>query len=110
MKTSKDKVLVFHEEDQTCEMLTVKDISDEAIETERGLYYLDAVKKSLDIRNGNLVYLVNVDMPARVEAQKLVQLRRSTALKRMFEFDVKDKTEWAKYLPYAIIVLLILFK
>lgn len=106
---SKDKVLVFHE-DQTCEMLTVKDISDEALETERGLYYLNDVSQRLDVRNGNLVYLVNVDMPAKMEAEKLRQLRRSTALKRMFEFDVKDKTDWMKYMPYIIIMLLILFK
>lgn len=108
--SKKDKVLVFSEDNQTCEMLTVKDISDEALETERGLYYLDAVTQRLDVKNGNLIYLVNVDMPARVEAEKLRQLRRSTALKRMFEFDVKDKTDWMKFLPYIIIMLLILFK
>lgn len=107
---NRDKVLVFCEEDQTCELLSVKDISDEALETERGLYYLDSVTQRLDVKNGNILYLVNVDMPAKMEAEKLRQLRRSTALKRMFEFDVKDKTDWMKFLPYIIIILLILFK
>lgn len=105
----KDKVIVFND-DQTCEMVSVRDISDVAIETERGLFYLTDVTKHLDIRNGNLVYCVNVDLPARVEAEKLRQLRRSTALKRMFEFDVKDKTDVMKFVPYIIIAMLILFK
>ncbi|WP_103110842.1 hypothetical protein [Brevibacillus reuszeri] len=105
----KDKIIVFND-DQTCEMVAVKDISDQAIETERGLFYLDSVTKHLDIRNGNLLYCVNVDLPARVEAQKLRELRRSTALKRMMEFNIQDKTDWMKYFPYFIIILLILFK
>lgn len=108
-RSKTDKVIVFND-DHTCEMVSVKDISDQAIETERGMFYLDQVTKHLDIRNGNLVYCVNVDLPARVEAEKLKQLRRSTALKRMMEFDVKDKTDYMKLLPWIVIMLLILFK
>jgi hypothetical protein len=106
----KDKVLLFNDDGQTCEMVNVKDISDEAIETERGLFYLDDVTKRLDIRNGNLIYLAQVDIPAKVEAENLRKLRRSTALKRMLEFNIQDKPDYFKMVPYFIIVLLILFK
>ncbi|MNW71049.1 hypothetical protein D3C74_506620 [compost metagenome] len=68
------------------------------------------MKKFLDIRNGYLIYTVSLDMPARMEAERLRQLRRSTAIKRMFEFNVKDKPDYFKYVPYVIIALLILFK
>lgn len=106
----KDKVLVFNSEGQTCEMLTVKDVSDEALETDAGLYYLADVTQRLDIRNGNLIYLVNVDIPAKVEAENLKKLRRSSAIKNMFNFEVKNKMDMMSLMPWAIIIALILFK
>ncbi|MDY8049653.1 hypothetical protein UY416_25520 [Paenibacillus polymyxa] len=106
----KDKVLVFHEGEQTCELVSVKDISSDAIATEKGMYNLDSVTQRLDVRNGNVIYLVNVDLPARVEAEKLMMLRRSVALKRMLNFNTKDGTDWGKLFPYIIIIALILFK
>lgn len=109
MAVRKDKCLIINE-DQTCEYVNVQEVSDEAVLTDRGLFQLDQVSKFLDIRNGHLIYCANLDLPARIEAENLRQLRRSTALKRIFEFNVKDKPDYFKYVPYVIIVLLILFK
>lgn len=105
----KDKCLIVNE-DQTVELVNVQDVSSEAVLTERGQFYLDGVKKFLDIRHGYILYVANLDMPARIEAEKLRDMRRSTALKRMFEFNVSDKPDYFKYIPYVIIALLILFK
>lgn len=109
---AKDKVIVFDAEDNTCETFLVKDVSDEAIETERALYYRsDAnITQHLDIKTGSIIYTVNLDKPAKQEASILKNLRRSTALKRLFEFNVADKPDYFKYVPYIIIALLIFFR
>lgn len=105
----KDKLIICNE-DMTCEMVGVEDVSDTMVETKRGMFELENAKKFLDIRNGNLVYLVNTDLPARTEANKLRELRRSVALKRMFEFNTSDGFDIKAYIPWIIIVMLILFK
>lgn len=109
MSQSKDIVVVFHE-DNTCEVVKVKDQSAQAVTTEAGMYTIEDMGKYMNLRGGNLVYVANLDMPARMEAENLRLLRRSAALKRIFEYDVKDKPDYFKYVPYIIIVLLILFK
>ncbi|RJG23297.1 hypothetical protein DQX05_13785 [Paenibacillus thiaminolyticus] len=106
---TKDKMLVFND-DHTCELLQVEEISDQAVLTKRGMYDLSGVSKHIDTANGYILYVANVDMPARIEAAQLRQLRKSTALKRMFEFNVQDKPDFFKYVPYILIALLILFK
>lgn len=109
-KNTKDVCIVFHE-DGTCEMTRVEESSSEAIVTKSGMYEFDTMQKFMNIRGSNLIYIAGkVDLESRVEAQNLRNLRRSTALKRVFEFDVKDKTDYFKYVPYIIIAMLILFK
>jgi hypothetical protein len=110
MAVKKDKLIIFHKDTQECEIVAVEDLSEESIQSKRGMYPLTDVTKHLDIRNGNLVYMVQADIPAAVEAVKLRDLRRSVALKRMFEFNVKDGVDFKFYIPWIIIVLLILFK
>ncbi|OBZ15206.1 hypothetical protein A8L34_29555 [Bacillus sp. FJAT-27264] len=110
MVVKKDKLIIFHEGTMECEIVQVEDLSEETIQSKRGMYALDDVTKHLDIRNGNLVYMVKADIPARVEAQKLRDLRRSVALKRMFEFNTKDGTDFKGFIPWIVIILLILFK
>ncbi|AHM67483.1 hypothetical protein PPSQR21_038450 [Paenibacillus polymyxa SQR-21] len=106
----KDKVLVFNDDDKTCELVSVKDVSAEAVATENGMYHLEDLDQRIDIRNGNVIYLAKVDMPAKIEAEKLIMLRRSVALKRMLNFNVKDGIDWGKLFPYIIIIALIIFK
>ncbi|MEK3837936.1 hypothetical protein [Paenibacillus sp. FSL R7-0128] len=110
MGVKKDKAIIFHEEGQTCEIVNVEEVSNESIATPRGMYPLVNCTKHLDIRNGNLLYMVSAALPARVEAEKLMTLRRSVALKRMFEFQIKKKMDISAMAPWIIVVLLILFK
>lgn len=105
----RDRLLLFNE-DRTVELLQVEEISEEAVLTKRGMYNLDGLTKHIDTLNGYVMYVGNVDMPAKIEASKLRELRRSTALKRMFEFNIQDKPDYFKYVPYIIILALILFK
>ncbi len=109
MAVRKDKILIFRE-DSTCELVGVEEVSEEAVLTKNGMYDLSAVDKRIDTTNGYVLYVTHTDIAARQEAVKLRQLRKSTALKRMFEFNVDDKTDWMKYIPYIIIAMLILFR
>ena len=110
MGVKKDKAIIFHDDGQTCEIVNVEDVSEQAITTARGMYTFEDCTKHLEIRNGHLLYMVKADLPARVEASKLLTLRRSVALKRMFEFQIKKKFDLVAFCPWIIIFLLILFK
>lgn len=109
MAAKRDKLLIFNE-DQTVQMVTVEDVSEEAVLTKQGLYQLENLNKHIDTQNGYILYVANVDLPAKMEAANLRQLRRSTALKRMLEFNIQDKPDMFKWVPYFIIAMLILFK
>ncbi|PMS08591.1 hypothetical protein, partial [Trinickia caryophylli] len=78
--------------------------------TARGMFNFEETTKHIDIRNGGLVYMVKADLPARIEAAKLRELRRSVALKRMFEFQIAKKFDFMGLIPWIIIFMLILFK
>ncbi|OPG94566.1 hypothetical protein B2I21_31830 [Chryseobacterium mucoviscidosis] len=109
MAAKRDKLLIFND-DQTVQMVTVEDVSEEAVLTKQGLYQLENLDKHIDTQNGYILYVANVDLPAKMEAANLRQLRRSTALKRMLEFNIQDKPDMFKWVPYFIIAMLILFK
>jgi hypothetical protein len=109
MAAKRDKLLIFND-DQTVQMVTVEDVSEEAVLTKQGLYQLENLNKHIDTQNGYILYVANVDLPAKMEAANLRQLRRSTALKRMLEFNIQDKPDMFKWVPYFIIAMLILFK
>lgn len=109
MAAKRDKILIFNE-DHTVQMLQVEEVSDEAVLTKVGLFQLEKTKKYIDTQNGYILYVANVDLPAKMEAANLRQLRRSTALKRMLEFNIQDKPDMFRWVPYFIIAMLILFK
>lgn len=109
MAAKRDKILIFNE-DHTVQMLQVEDVSEEAVLTKVGLFQLENMTKHIDTQNGYILYVANVDLPAKMEAANLRQLRRSTALKRMLEFNIQDKPDMFKWVPYFIIAMLILFK
>lgn len=110
MAATKDKMLIIYD-DRTCELLPVKEVADQHIETTKGLYPIEDTQTLFDTRNSNIVYVTNLNTEARVEAAKLKQLRRSTALLRMFEFDAKAKPfDMMSFMPWVIIIALLLFK
>ena len=109
MAAKRDKLLVFNQ-DHTVELLAVEEVSEEAILTKSGMYSIEGITKHIDTLNGYVLYVANVDLPAKIEANNLRQLRRSTALKRMLEFNIADKPDFFRWVPYIVIVMLILFK
>ncbi len=109
-KSRNDICIVFHE-DNTCEIQKVEESSSESILTKSGMYPFDDMQKFSNIAGSNLVYVAGtVDRESRIEAKNLRNLRRSTALQAMMRFDVKDKMDIFKFLPWIVIALLILFK
>jgi len=109
MAAKRDKILIFNE-DSTVQMLQVEEVSAEAVLTKQGMYQIENLHKHIDTHNGYILYVANVDLPAKMEAANLVQLRRSAALKRMLEFNIQDKPDMFRWVPYFIIAMLILFK
>lgn len=86
----------------------VKDIFDGVIEADKELIPEENCVKFFN-NQGGLTYLVNVDLPAKVEAENLKRLRRSVALARIFEYDRGKGINFMSLVPYIIIVLMIMF-
>lgn len=103
-----DRAIVV--EGQNIQIVPVRDESAQALETSLGLLRKEDATIYVDAQGG-LTYMYNVDLPAKVEAEKLRELRRSVALKRAFEFNTNDgKIDWMKIFPYIIVVMLIIFR
>lgn len=110
-KPTKHIVVVFNQEHNTVLVEPVTDSNADCVETENNLYHLKDAKTYNDTAKGGLVHVFNADLPAMVEAANLKMLRRSTALKRVMDFDKPDgKTDWVKFLPWVVIAMLIMFK
>lgn len=109
-RLSKNRVLVFGD-DNTITDQAVVDQNSECVETKNGIYHIEDCKTFIDAEKGGVVYIINAPQPAQVEAENLKKLRRSTALKRVFEFDRSTgEFQWGKIMPWVVIVLLVLFK
>lgn len=104
------KAHFFNPTTNTLHVEQVTDVIADQIETESGVYSIDEAKRYYDEANGNIVYVYHVDLPAKLEASNLKKLRRSNALHRIFEYDVKTPTDIMKFVPYLIIIMLIVFK
>lgn len=85
------------------------DIVADQIESESGVYHLSDAKIYTDEWNGKIYYCFNVDLPARVEAKNLKDLRRSTALSNILSYQVSKPLDIFKLMPWLAIILLILF-
>lgn len=105
---NKDQVLIFHE-NQTITIHTVKEKMEDCIETAENILSLRDASTHVNTSNGGIMYIYHLDLPAKVEAEKLKQLRRSVALKRALDFDKETGTDWAKFVPWIIAGLAIIF-
>lgn len=110
MAKSKDLLVMFESDSKTLRIESVLDVGADDIETKDGIYRLADAKEYVDTAKSRVVYMINVDVPAKVEAANLKLLRRSTALKTLFKFERNTKGDPFRYVPYIIIALLILFK
>jgi hypothetical protein len=104
------KVVQFNTENNEISIESVMDKAADMIETTTGMYNLQDAKTYVDPVKGELVYVFNVDIPAKVEAENLKQLRRSVTLKNLFNFErTSGGTDWIKLLPYLIIIMMVIF-
>ena len=113
MKNKKSKsnirVLIFNPETNTLNAEMGVNIEADSIESESGVFHLSDAVRYVDEWNGNIYYVFNAQIPERLEAAKIKQLRRSTALNRIFEFDRNKPLDIVKLMPWLIILVLIVF-
>jgi hypothetical protein len=103
------KAMIFSSELQEVVTVPVLDVIDgNNIETEEGVLPLDDAKRFFDANTGAVTYVFDLELPARVEASKLVQLRRSVAVKNMFNYDKDKAFDIFKFLPYVIAIIALL--
>lgn len=82
----------------------------DVVETETGIYKTDDAKRYYNETQGSISYMFNVDIPSKMEAEKLKTLRRSTAIKNIFKYDVKKEFDFREMIPWVIVVLTLLLK
>lgn len=80
------------------------------IECEHDILPETDAKKFYDQDNGCILYVYNLDIPAKVESEKLKDLRRSVALNRIFNYDKEKPFNWFGLLPYVIAIIAIMSK
>jgi cytoskeletal protein RodZ len=104
------KVVLFNQENGEISIESVLDKGADVVETKSGMFSLESAKTYVDPDKGELVYVFNVDIPARVEAENLKKLRRSVTIKNLFNFErATGGTDWIKMLPYLIIIIMVIF-
>lgn len=103
------KVLIFDQETKTLSAQNGISIEADSIECENGIYHLSDATRYVDEWNGHIYYLFHATIPEKVEAAKLKTLRRSSALNRIFEYDRNKPLDLFKFMPYVIIIALIIF-
>ncbi|MCM3738527.1 hypothetical protein M3215_22805 [Bacillus cytotoxicus] len=104
------RVLIF-KEDNTCTVEQVISFDSEILETDTAILPRENEMRLLDDNNGYVYHVFNLDKPARIEAENIKNLRRSSALKAMFDFDTGKKPfDLIGFMPWVIIALLAIFK
>ncbi len=103
------EILIFNQDTQTLSAEKGIDIVADTIETESGILELKDAKRYLDEWNQKTYYIFNVDIPAKVESANLKNLRRSTAITRMFDYDKKKPLDLVKMFPYIVIIIMVVF-
>lgn len=110
MAKGNDLLIAFDGDTGSLKVMPVLDVGADDIETKDGIYRLADAKQYVDTNKSRIVYMINVDVPAKIEAANLRLLRRSTALKTLFKFERNTKGDPLRFFPYIIIALLIFFK
>lgn len=105
---SKHKVIVIRDEVMYVER--VKSADSDVIETETAIYQTEDASRYYNETEGSLTYVFNVDVPAKVEAERLKLLRRSSAIKNIFKYDTEKSFNVEKLIPWVIVALVVIFK
>lgn len=109
-KSINAQVIMFDSESNEVLVQRVLEANADMVETENGIFHTASAKTYVDTRKGSLVYVFDADLPARVEAESLKLLRRNAAIKNIFSFERgTGSIDWFKWLPWIVIMMLILF-
>lgn len=103
-------VLTFDKENRSVVSENVIEVIDHTVETESRMFNVDDCETYIDESTGFIYYITNMDVDATVEASNLKRLRRSSAINNIFTYDTTKPLDIMKFVPYVIIVLLIMFK
>lgn len=95
-------VMVVNQNQGTVDILPVWNLSEQTIETPDEMYPVSHAQRFYNNQDGGFTFVYNMDIPARVEASNLVQLRRSEALKAMFDYDKGKPFDIFKLLPWVV--------
>jgi hypothetical protein len=109
-RSAHGKVIIFNKEHNTVIVDKVEDADADTIEVHGYILPMNESMTRVDPVHGEPVYIFNLDVPAAIEAENLKKLRRSQALKNMFQFERGSSMDIMKLMPWFIIALLILFK
>lgn len=104
MKNS--KMIIIDQENGSLYTEKIKMLQGDQIETENGIYKKeeDNYTRYYDENNDSLVYIMNLDIPAKTEAENLKTLRRSVAINNAFNYEKKKGID-----PVIIIMAIIMF-
>ncbi len=80
------RALIIKEEG-TCVVEQVISFDSEILETSTAMLPRENELRLLDDNHGYVYHIYNLEKPARIEAENLKMLRRSSALKGIFDFD-----------------------
>lgn len=103
------KVMVFDEDRRTVSVQCVKDVQGDTIESVNGILHLSEADIYTDEWNGEIVYLYNVDLPARVEVENLKKLRRNTALSNLFNYQAAKPFDLFGFMPWVALIISLFF-
>lgn len=103
-------ITIFDESNDTLKTYNVLDVHNNDLEYAEGFLPIDDAKQYFDHSTGGLHFFYNLDLPAKLEANKLKMLRRDKALANMFNFEIDKQFDIFGFLPWLAIILLILFK
>lgn len=103
------KVLIYNEESKTLRSEKFNLINGNDLETSEGWYPMDNCERLIDETDGSIYYFFNVPKAAKLEAENLKMLRRNVALNNIFNYQTKKQFDIIAFMPWLIIIAMILF-
>lgn len=103
------KVIMVDSERKTLNIERIKGISGDVVECTSGMLSLSDAAIYTDEWNGQIVYLYNVDLPAKVEAENLKNLRRNAALSNIFNYTSAKPFDLFAFMPWVALIVSLFF-
>lgn len=102
-------VLIFDNDRKTVSVEEIRDIQGDTVETNSGVLHLSEAAIYTDEWNGKTMYAFHVDLPAKVEAENLKKLRRSTVLSNLFNYSSAKPFDLMGFMPWVALIISLFF-